>query len=167
MNPSVIIILVIMYVVYYVIKGVVSSVNKQQKPPQTQQESTRSAPATARSGRGLMDMVNEYLENQSPAATPLVVQHVPDERRPSSQPVAQRENHFSEELLVEEYKRTHKKGKTVAHHTHDYFNREEDASKSPTKMTRRTAKAQSRRIRGTRSIRRAIIMNEILKRPKF
>lgn len=76
-------------------------------------------------------------------------------------------NHFSEERIVAEYKRAHAQGKTIEHHTHDYFDPETDQNKSRAGEAKKMRKTNRRALLQTKNIKRAIIMKEILDRPDF
>lgn len=77
------------------------------------------------------------------------------------------QNHFSEERLVEEFIRTHKAGKTIAHHTHDYFDPATDQNTSRTQDAKKRRRVARKNLFQKKNIRRAIIMKEIMDRPDF
>lgn len=76
-------------------------------------------------------------------------------------------NHFSEERMVAEYKRAHAQGKTIEHHTHDYFDPETDQNKSRAGEAKKKRNINRKALLRTENIKRAIIMKEILDRPDF
>ncbi len=76
-------------------------------------------------------------------------------------------DHFSESRLVEEFTRTHSQGKTIQHHIHDYFDPKKDQSQSRSAMKRKKRLAARRAMFSSKSIKQAVILNEILNRPDF
>ena len=100
-------------------------------------------------------------------------------------------DHFNEESLVEEYKRLHGKGKTIKHHTHNYFDEQKDRSKAIRHTNSKSQKSANRNkkvvgvlrnaskkkkkptgivaipnFKDRSSVIQAIVMSEVLKRPE-
>ncbi len=90
---------------------------------------------------------------------------------PASRPVnhdhTTESGHFSETALVDRYLRRHSQGKTLKHHTHDYFDPEKDRSKSRAKEAQKRRTINRRKLLKTKNIKRAVIMKQILDRPNF
>ncbi len=95
------------------------------------------------------------------------------------------QGHYNEESLVEEYNRTHGKGKTVGHHKHNLFDASKDRNKS-SHIQQHTGQAKAKGADSRRTERKvkknhpianslksmggrkqAVILSEILKRPEF
>ncbi len=76
-------------------------------------------------------------------------------------------DHFSETRLVNEYTRAHSQGKTLKHHTHNYFDPEKDASKSRAGEAKKRRAVKRKQLLKTSNIKQAIIMKQILDRPDF
>lgn len=87
--------------------------------------------------------------------------------RPVSYTEALEPDHFSETELVKEYQRRHRQGKTLRHHTHDYFDPEKDQSKGRALEAKRKRAATRKALLKTKNIKHAIIMKQILDRPDF
>ena len=75
-------------------------------------------------------------------------------------------DHFSETRLVEEFKRTHAQGKTIAHHTHDYFDPELDKQKSRRAEARKKRIAARKAMFSSNNMKKAMILKEVLDRPE-
>ncbi|MEY3442815.1 MAG: hypothetical protein RLZZ519_1096 [Bacteroidota bacterium] len=94
-------------------------------------------------------------------------------------------SHYNEESLLEEYNRTHDRGKTVGHHKHKLFDLQNDRNKS-SHIQRGGGQAKShgagsyrteRKVKKSHPIanslktmggrKQAVILSEILKRPEF
>ena len=76
------------------------------------------------------------------------------------------EDHFSETRLVREFERTHAQGKTIAHHTHDYFDPEQDKQKSRRAEARKKRIAARKAMFSSRNMKKAMILKEVLDRPE-
>lgn len=95
------------------------------------------------SGQNFIDQLTQAASQmqQNPSAAPQNQQR--DSSRPNlsiqdsfwnTNPITEVANveadHFREESLVEEYKRTRREGRTIQHHTHDYFDETKDRKKA-------------------------------------
>lgn len=91
---------------------------------------------------------------------------VPNKRKKARNPeVEQAESgHFSEERLIDEYRRTHEKGQTIQHHTHDYFDEEIDAQKSRQLEARKAKHPLLNAMRKKGGMKKAVLMGIILER---
>ena len=76
------------------------------------------------------------------------------------------DDHFSETRLVQEFKRTHAQGKTIAHHTHDYFDPELDKQKSRRAEARKKKIAARKAMFSASNMKKAMILKEVLDRPE-
>lgn len=102
-------------------------------------------------------------QRQTAAAPP----PVPGKRQVYTPAMARAEaNHFSEERLVDEFRRTHAQGKTIKHHVHDYFDEEKDRSKSRGLEARKKKHFVVRALRKKNGFKQAVVLAEILKRPE-
>lgn len=164
MPPFLIAIIVIGYIVYFIIK----TTAKQQRqrgqssniPPNTGQNvfdilagnvgNQNAGSQQARSNQGSGGTQNPQAFNNPVEESELHWEDDPD--------------HFSETSLVEEYKRMHGKGKTIQHHTHDYFDEETDKKISPTKAKRSKPHPILSSLNNERSLKRAVAISEVLKR---
>ena len=86
-------------------------------------------------------------------------------QKPRNPEVEQAESgHFSEERLIDEYRRTHNKGQTIKHHTHDYFDEEKDAQKSRQLAARKAQHPLLKAMRKKGGMKQAILMGIILEK---
>jgi hypothetical protein len=76
--------------------------------------------------------------------------------------------HFSEESLVEEYRRMKAEGKSIRHHKHQYFDVKKDR-KVTTRQARKQVKQKKfvalKSLKTKDSLKNAVILSEILRRP--
>lgn len=176
----------------YVVWMVVRAIRRQQQ----QQLGKRGGQTTNNSG----NTGQNFFDNpfQSTAGEPVGPSQKGRSLETQSQPVSTithpflearsmeaQKSHYDEELLVEEYTRTHAQGKTVAHHKHKLFDEKKDRKKavhlsSSTRnakskkadSTKRPERREKKRhpvlaaIREKGGLRQAVIMAEILKRPE-
>lgn len=144
---------------------------EQQQNRNVQHRDTTTTPNREKS---VFEILREELEGRNPrqqAPTPEPMERDPfldqeasSQRYNSSRSSHLDDDHFSEERLIEDYKRQHAKGKQIVHHTHDYFNAETDGLKGITKISRKKTHPITKLTKGKTNIRNAVILKEVLDR---
>lgn len=124
------------------------------------------------SGGGFMNRISKAIEEARAEQAQRNTISAPSTYQRNSPPppipqLYREEDHFSEARLVEEFTRTHSQGKTIAHHTHDYFDPETDQSRSRLGEARRKRNLARRSLVNKTSIRQAMVLNAILERPDY
>lgn len=173
--------------IFYIIIGVVVLLrflisNKQEQAKKNARRPVRNAPAKGKRVSMLEGLLEDFLgaqpqspkskaQGQRPPAVPQQGRRSTQRQRltvPEWKSEVQKErenNHFSEESLAEEFRRLHGKGKTLKHHTHDYFDPLKDrqvASRHDRASHRKHPLAK--KLRSKKNVRDAFIMAELLER---
>lgn len=164
MGGVIYVIIAIAYIIYSVTKSGNKKKQGENSPPPTR-------PAQKR--KNVFDILREEIERQQQGQTretheqpaPVTRPRIPDpflEEERKTTYYNPTPDHFSERALVAEYKRQHAKGKTIEHHTHDYFDEEKDAQISPMKRHRAQPHPMAKLLKGKKNVRNAIVLREIL-----
>lgn len=148
----------ILIIVGYVAWFLLRSFQKQARENQARGESSDNS---ENNSDNFFDTLRRALEAQTAQNQP--------QSRPAPQvstPVVEDvdSDHFSEERIVAEYTRTHAEGKTISHHTHDYFDETKDAQVSRRQKARKAKHPLMKKIKGPNGLRDAILLSEIMKR---
>lgn len=146
---------------YFVIIGLVLVFRLIRMANKGNENRPRRSPNT--NPNSVQSLIQDALSGRRPNSGP---PPVPARRRQSrNKEVEQAESgHFSEERLIEEFRRTHERGQTIQHHTHDYFDEEKDSQKSRSLEARKKVHPIVKVLRQKGGKKNAILMAEIMKR---